>query len=134
MASEKGGGYGGGSRGDGGDGTGRGPQVHIRYPFDFGFAPNPTAPVDFVADGNNQPPGGTNFTVEGTLYAAGDVTFMTPVSNPITVNVAQGIWRMGPFTQAGTANPMLPGDYLFRVRFLQGVTQLDAYAVLTRLT
>jgi hypothetical protein len=109
-------------------------RVSIRYPFDFAFPPNPTAPADFVADGNNQPPGGAGYTVVGALYDSKDVTFTTPLSNPSTVNVTQGVWSMGPFTDAATGGSMAPGDYLFRVCFLFKTVQLDDHAVLVQLT
>src|SRR5262245_34341433 len=115
------------------NGVERQPRVSIRYPFDFSFAPFPTTPVQFVADGNARPPGGPGFTVQGTLYDKMDVNFTTPLSNTITVNLAQGLWSMGPFTQTGTANPMAAGDYLLRVTFMEAAVQRDVDEVTIQL-
>jgi hypothetical protein len=93
----------------------RQPQVSIRYPFDSSFPPFPTTPVHFVADGNARPPGGQFFTVQGTLF---DPAGAVAQSDPIMVNLTQGLWTMGPFNQAGGGGPMLLGSYLLVVRFL----------------
>src|SRR5262249_28054124 len=101
----------------------------IRYPFDSSFPPNPVTPGNFVADGNAQPPGGPNFTVEGTLYAAADVVLAFPVSNTIMVNITQGVWSMGPFIGMGGMGGMPPGNYLFRVILKQMAVQLDTHVI-----
>lgn len=105
-------------------------RVCIRYPFDIAFPPITPAPVNFVADGNAQPPGGPGFTIQGTLY---DLPVLIAQSNPLTVNFVQGVWSMGPFTRTGTANPMLPGDYVLRVRLMLAGIQLDFHDVTVRL-
>jgi len=111
-------------------------RIIIRYPFDIGFLATATAPVDFQADGQTQPPGGAGFTAEGKLYSDTDVMFTTPLSLPVTVPVGNGIWSsMGPFKQTTPGNPpMTPSRYLLRVRFLApGSIQQDTYAILIQL-
>ena len=105
-------------------------RVCIRFPFDISFPPIVPAPVVFVADGNAQPPGGPGFTVQGTLF---DLPVAVAQSNTLTVNFVQGVWSMGPFTQTGTANPMLPGDYVLRVRLMLAGIQLDFHDITIRL-
>jgi hypothetical protein len=105
-------------------------RVCIRFPFDIGFPPPMPAPVPFVADGNAQPPGGPGFTVQGTIF---DLAGAVAQSNTLVVNFMQGVWSMGPFTQIGTANPMLPGDYVLRVRLMQGPVQRDVHEVTIRI-
>jgi len=105
-------------------------RVCIRFPFDISFPPITPVPPLFVADGNAQPPGGPGFTVQGQIF---DLAGAVAKSNMLTVNFTQGVWSMGPFTQLGTANPLMPGDYELRVNLMQGPVLRDTHEVTIRI-
>src|SRR5262249_52500870 len=111
-------------------------RIIIRYPFDIGFQPTATAPVSFQADGQTQPPGGPDFTAEGTLFGELGVMSANPLSRAVIVAVGNGIGSsMGPFRQTIPGNPpMMPGRYLLRVRFLApGGNEQSTYSILIQL-
>jgi hypothetical protein len=104
-------------------------RVCIRWPSDINFPPITPVAANFVSDGNAQP-ALLGRTVQGQIF---DLAGAIPESNVLTVNLGQGIWSMGPFTQIGTGTLLPPGDYLLRVKMMQGPTPVDTHEITIRI-